>query len=198
MTLRLVIPSKVFRSQLNLNTLRQVSRNQRGYQRLCDLKKKRPLSISSDNSCFFTHNGITAPKTTREGQESTTKTRLHLAMTSNVQEASAFYSESSKQVPLLGLLLRGCRPKLRSMSGRVEVIQPVVRACTTSWLKGKGKGILFNGVKVADRRDWTRPATFRSESAALTTAPRDPTHFNADYFDAGTPAAGCHDRMGQV
>ena len=105
-------------------------------------KKKRPLSISSDNSCFFTHNGIAAPKTTREGQESTTKTWLHLAMTSNVQEASAFYSESSKQVPLLGLLLRGCRPKLRSMSGRVEVIQPVARACTTFWLKGKGKGII--------------------------------------------------------
>ena len=30
-------------------------------------------------SCFFTHNGITTPKTTREGQESTTKISLHLA-----------------------------------------------------------------------------------------------------------------------
>ena len=64
-------------------TLRQVSRNQRGDQRLCDLKKKKKKKkksqLSSDNSCFFTHNGITTPKTTREGQESTTKTRLHLA-----------------------------------------------------------------------------------------------------------------------
>ena len=34
----------------------------------------------------------------------------------------------------LGLLLRGCRPKSRSLPGRVEVIQPVVRACTTFWL----------------------------------------------------------------
>ena len=34
----------------------------------------------------------------------------------------------------LGLLLRGCRPKSRSLPGRVEVIQPVVRGCTTFWL----------------------------------------------------------------
>ena len=42
-------------------------------------KKKKASSDTSDNSCFFTHNGITTPKTTREGQESTTKTRLHFA-----------------------------------------------------------------------------------------------------------------------
>ena len=34
----------------------------------------------------------------------------------------------------LGLLLRGFRPKSRSLPGRAEVIQPVVRACTTFWL----------------------------------------------------------------
>ena len=34
----------------------------------------------------------------------------------------------------LGLLLRGCRPKSRSLPGRVEVIQSVVRVCTTFWL----------------------------------------------------------------
>ena len=34
----------------------------------------------------------------------------------------------------LGLLLRGCRPKSRSLPCRVEVIHPVVRACTTFWL----------------------------------------------------------------
>ena len=58
-----------------------------------------------------------------------------------------------------------------------------------SHFSAKGKGILFyvggqtgkdclltwaDGVKVADRRDTTEPASFRSESAALTTAPRDP------------------------
>ena len=67
-------------SQLNLNTLGQVSRNQKGDpQRLCNLKKKEKRQLSRIYSCFFTHNGITTPKTTREGQESTTKTSLHLA-----------------------------------------------------------------------------------------------------------------------
>ena len=42
-------------------------------------QKKKTTQLSSENSCFFTHNGITTPKTTREGQESTTKTGLHLA-----------------------------------------------------------------------------------------------------------------------
>ena len=42
-------------------------------------KKKKASSDTSDKSCFFTHNGITTPKTTREGQESTAKTRLHFA-----------------------------------------------------------------------------------------------------------------------
>ena len=42
-------------------------------------KKKKKGSSRRIYSCFFTHNGITTPKTTREGQESTTKTSLHLA-----------------------------------------------------------------------------------------------------------------------
>ena len=102
-------------------------------------KKKKKGQPSWDNSCFFAHNhcdGITTPKTTREGQESTTKTifnlivfvvvhfvviyfyafileerkkkklnKIEFNLTSKVQEPSAFHSESSKQVPLLGLLL---------------------------------------------------------------------------------------------
>ena len=42
-------------------------------------KKIEPLSILSDNSCFFTHNGITTQiqKQHWRGQESTSKTRLH-------------------------------------------------------------------------------------------------------------------------
>ena len=46
---------------------------------LCNLKKKEKGSSRRIYSCFFTHNGITTPKTTREGHESTTKTSLHLA-----------------------------------------------------------------------------------------------------------------------
>ena len=61
-------------------------------------KKLRKGSSRRIYSCFFTHNGITTPKTTR-GQESTTKTSLHFSLTSKVQEPSAFHSESSKQVP---------------------------------------------------------------------------------------------------
>ena len=47
----------------------------------CAISKKKKKKGSSRRiySCFFTHNGITTPKTTREGQESTTKTSLHLA-----------------------------------------------------------------------------------------------------------------------
>ena len=42
-------------------------------------KKKKKGSSRRIYSCFFTHNGITTPKTTREGQESTTKISLHSA-----------------------------------------------------------------------------------------------------------------------
>ena len=49
-------------------------------------------------------------------------------------QSSRTNSQSSKQVLLLGLLPRGCRPKSRSLPGRVEVIHPVVHACTTFWL----------------------------------------------------------------
>ena len=66
-----------FLSQFNLNTLCQVSRNQKADQRLYDLKKKKNV-LSSDNSWLFFHNWIIAPKPTRKGQESTNKTRLHL------------------------------------------------------------------------------------------------------------------------
>ena len=46
----------------------------------CAISKKRKKGSSRwVYSCFFTHNGITTPNTTREGQESTTKTSLHFA-----------------------------------------------------------------------------------------------------------------------
>ena len=46
----------------------------------CAISKKKKIGSSRRiYSCFFTHNGITTPKTTREGQESTTNTSLHLA-----------------------------------------------------------------------------------------------------------------------
>ena len=77
---RTIVITFLVSSQLNLNALRQVSRNQKGDQRLCNLKEKKKKGSSRRiYSCFFTHNGITTPKTTREGQESTTKTSLHLA-----------------------------------------------------------------------------------------------------------------------
>ena len=62
-------------------------------------KKEKKGSSRRIYSCFFTHNGITTPKTTREGQESTTKTSFAFSLTSKVQEPSAFHNESSKQVP---------------------------------------------------------------------------------------------------
>ena len=115
-------------------TLRQVSRNQKGDQRLCNLKKKKKGSSRRIYSCFFTHNGIITPKTTREGQESTTKTSLHLAWPPKFKNQVLFTPRAQSRFLDLGLLLRGCRPKCRSLPGRVEVIQPVVRACTTFWL----------------------------------------------------------------
>ena len=85
-------------------------------------------------SCFFTHNGIATPKTTREGQESTTKISLHLAWPPKFKNQVLFTPKAQNRFLVLGLLLRGWRPKSRSLPGRVEVIQPVVRACTTFWL----------------------------------------------------------------
>ena len=85
-------------------------------------------------SCFFTHNGITTPKTTREGPESTTKTSLHLAWPPKFKNQVLFTPRAQNRFLDLGLLPRGCRPKSRSLPGRVEVIHPVVRACTTFWL----------------------------------------------------------------
>ena len=77
---------------------------------------------------------ITTPKTTREGQESTAKTSLHLAWPPKFKNQVLFTPRAQNRFLDLGLLLRGCRPKSRSLPGRVEVIQPVVRACTTFWL----------------------------------------------------------------
>ena len=51
-----------------------------------------------------------------------------------ISRTKRFLLQELKAVPLLGLLPRGCRPKSRSLPGRVEVIQPVVHACTTFWL----------------------------------------------------------------
>ena len=97
-------------------------------------QKKKRGSSRRIYSCFFTHNGITTPKTTREGQESTTKTRLHLAWPPKVKNQVLFTPRAQNRFLDLGLLLRGCRPKSRSLPGRVEVIHPVVRACTTFWI----------------------------------------------------------------
>ena len=97
-------------------------------------QKKKKGSSRRNYSCFFTHNGITTPKTTREGQESTTKTSLHSAWPPKFQNQVLFTPRAQNRFLYLGLLLRGCRPKSRSLPGRVEVIQPVVRACTTFWL----------------------------------------------------------------
>ena len=97
-------------------------------------KKEKKGSSRRIYSCFFTHNGITTPKTTREGQESATKTSLHLACPPKFKNQVLFTPRAQSRFLDLGLLLRGCRPKSRSLPGRVEVIQSVVRACTTFWL----------------------------------------------------------------
>ena len=97
-------------------------------------QKKKKGSARRIYSCFFTHNGITTPKTTREGQESPTKTSLHLAWPPKFKNQVLFTPRAQSRFLDLGLLPRGCRPKSRSLPGRVEVIQPVVRACTTFWL----------------------------------------------------------------
>ena len=106
----------------------------KGDQRLCNLKKKKNRQLSSFYSCFFTHNGITTPKTTREGQESTTETSLHLAWPPNFKNQVLLTPRAQNRVLDLGLLFCGCRPKPRSSPGRVEVIQPVAHAFTTFWL----------------------------------------------------------------
>ena len=97
-------------------------------------QKKKKGSSRRIFSCFFTRNRITTPKTTREGQESTAKTSLHLAWPPKFKNQVLFTPRAQNRFLDLGLLLRGCRPKSRSLPGRVEVIQPVVRACTTFWL----------------------------------------------------------------
>ena len=97
-------------------------------------QKKKKGSSRRIYSCFFTHNGITTPKTTREGQESTTKTSLHSAWPPKFKNQVLFTPRAQNRFLDLGLLLRGCRPKSRNLPGRVEVIHPVVRACTTFWL----------------------------------------------------------------
>ena len=53
-------------------------------------KKKKSTLDLVDNSCFFAHNGITTQKTTRESQESTTKTRLRLAWPPKFQNQALF------------------------------------------------------------------------------------------------------------
>ena len=82
-------------------------------------KKKKKGSSRRIYSCFFTHNGITTPKTTREGQESTTKTSLHLAWPPKFKNQVLFTPRAQSRFLDLGLLLRGCRPKSRSLPCRV-------------------------------------------------------------------------------
>ena len=78
-------------------------------------QKKKKGSSRRIYSCFFTHNGITTPKTTREGQESTTKTSLHLAWPPKFKNQVLFTPRAQSRFLDLGLLLRGCRPKSRSL-----------------------------------------------------------------------------------
>ena len=98
------------------------------------ISKKEKGSSRRIYSCFFTHNGMPTPKTTRGGQESTTKTSLHSAWPPKFKNQVLFTPRGQNRFLDLGLLPRGCTPKSRSLPGRVEVIQPVVRACTTFWL----------------------------------------------------------------
>ena len=94
-------------------------------------QKKKKGSSRRIYSCFFTHNWITTP---REGQESTTKTSVHLAWPPKFKNQVLFTPRAQSRFLDLGLLLRGCRPKSQSLPCRVEVIHPVVRASTTFWL----------------------------------------------------------------
>ena len=59
---------------------------------------------------------------------------LHLAWPPKFKNQVLFTPRAQSRFLDLGLLLRGFRPKSGSLPGRVEVIQPVVRACTTFWL----------------------------------------------------------------
>ena len=97
-------------------------------------QKKKKRQLSSDLFMFLHSQLDHPPKTTREGQESTTKTSLHLAWLPKFKNQVLFTPRAQNRFLDLGLLLRGCRPKSRSLPGRVEVIQSVVRACTTFWL----------------------------------------------------------------
>ena len=100
----------------------------------CAISKKKKKKGSSRRiySCFFTHNGIPTPKT-REGQESTTKTSLHSAWPLKFKNQVLFTPRSQSRFLDLGLETY-YRAKSRSLPRRVEVIQLVVRACTTFWL----------------------------------------------------------------
>ena len=100
-------------------------------------KKKRKRQLSSDNIIIVHVSSLTTGSPLQKQQEKVKSRQLNkiaFSLTSKVPEPSAFHFESSKQVPFLGLLPRGCRPKSRPLLGHVEVIQPVVRACTTFWL----------------------------------------------------------------
>ena len=58
--------------------------------------------ILSDKSCFFTHNGITSPKKkTKEGQESSTKTRLHLAWPPKFKNQALFTPRAQNRLLFL-------------------------------------------------------------------------------------------------
>ena len=129
----------IFKSvELEHTPFRQASCNQKGDQRLCDQKKKKKKKKPALVGYFFMflrsqrdHHS----KNNKIRSRVNNKDKIAFSLTSKVPDwPSAFHSESSKQVPLLGLLLRGCRPKSRPLPARVEVIQPVVRACTTFWL----------------------------------------------------------------
>ena len=100
----------------------------------CAISKKEKRQLSSDLFMFLHSQRDHHSKTIRDGQESTTKTSLHLAWPPKFKNQVLFTPRAQNRFLDLGLLLRGCRPKSRSLPGRVEVIHPVVRACTTFWL----------------------------------------------------------------
>ena len=113
---------------LNLNTLRQVSRNQKGDQRLCNLKKRKKAALVG----FIHVSSLTTGSPLQKQQEKVKSQQLTaFSLTSRVQEPSAFHSESSKQVPRSWITSTRLQTEISKLAWRVEVIQPVVRACTT-------------------------------------------------------------------
>ena len=87
------------------------------------VQSKKKSQLSSEKSCFLAHNGITTLKTTREGQESTTKTRLHLAWPPKFKNQALFTPRAQNRFLFLdyfyvvaGRNLDPCLPAWKSFS----------------------------------------------------------------------------------